>query len=72
MGTGSVVEPTVEDSKPRRFLVTGASGQIGAELVPYLRAKFGQDSVIASDIKGSKELLGSGPFVYCDVQDYDR
>jgi uncharacterized protein YbjT (DUF2867 family) len=36
----------------RRVLVTGAAGQIGAELVPALREALGADSVVASDLPG--------------------
>ena len=50
----------------KSILVTGALGQIGAELVPALRAHHGAGNVIASDqrlpAKGSD--LGEGPFVW--------
>ncbi len=35
----------------KRILITGALGQIGSELTPYLREKFGKEKVIASDLK---------------------
>lgn len=54
------------DDEPR-FLVTGASGQIGAELIPMLRERH-PGAVIASDVRMSREALDAGPFVYCDVQ----
>lgn len=48
----------------RRILVTGALGQIGSELVPALRERFGADSVVATDIR---EMPGSaGPFACLD------
>ncbi|KAF1325192.1 L-threonine 3-dehydrogenase, partial [Globisporangium splendens] len=53
-----------------RILITGGTGQIGMELVPYLRNIFGENAIVNSDIKssGKKE---TGPFVYCDVQNKD-
>jgi len=33
------------------ILVTGALGQIGSELIPALRARYGADTVIATDLK---------------------
>jgi nucleoside-diphosphate-sugar epimerase len=34
----------------QRFLITGASGQIGSELIPYMSQRYGIDSVVASDL----------------------
>ena len=34
-----------------RILVTGALGQIGSELVPALRQRYGVDNVVATDLK---------------------
>jgi len=70
MGTGQSNKKSSEVDPPR-FLVTGALGQIGMELVPHLREMYGDDNVIASDIKFNKEISRSGPFVYSDVQDSD-
>ena len=55
--------------KGKVVLVTGASGQIGMELVPYLRDRMGVDNVIASDVKMPKNYKFGGSFVYCDVRD---
>src|SRR3954452_10737778 len=52
-----------------KILVTGALGQIGSELVPALRARYGADQVIASDIRmmSREELLRTdGPFDFLD------
>lgn len=58
-------------TRPPRFgkvLVTGAVGQIGQELVPHLRALYGDERVVASDVKPPPEALRSGgPFRYVDV-----
>ena len=35
----------------KKILVIGAGGQIGTELVLELRRRFGNDQVIASDVK---------------------
>jgi len=53
----------------QRILVTGALGQIGSELVPALRASYGPDAVVASDVRmpaGADGAHRSGPFEYVD------
>jgi nucleoside-diphosphate-sugar epimerase len=50
-----------------RILVTGALGQIGSELVPALRERYGSDQVVASDLRMPKsDELDDGPFEYVD------
>jgi nucleoside-diphosphate-sugar epimerase len=57
------------DEVMQRILVTGGLGQIGAELVPALRERFGADNVVASDIRMPPSgSLSNGPFEYVDCQ----
>lgn len=53
----------------RNILVLGAAGQIGSELVPYLRNIYSADSVVATDIndKVPASLKDAGPFVVLDA-----
>jgi nucleoside-diphosphate-sugar epimerase len=54
----------------KRILIIGASGQIGSELALKLRELYGNDNVVASDIKeGGKELMATGPFEIMDATD---
>ena len=53
----------------QRILVTGAAGQIGSELTTALRAKYGPENVVASDIKPAPGLRESGPWESLDVLD---
>jgi len=51
-----------------RILVIGASGQIGVELTLALRKIYGNNNVIASDLREENDLLkGTGPYVSIDV-----
>lgn len=55
----------------KRILVIGSSGQIGTELVEGLRARFGNDNVVSSDIK-EPQAKQDGPFVMVDAMDRRR
>ena len=51
-----------------KILVIGASGQIGVELTLALRKMYGNNNVVASDLREENELLkGTGPYVSLDV-----
>ena len=51
-----------------KILVTGACGQIGSELVPALRERYGSRNVVATDIEESNPALReAGPFEFMDV-----
>src|SRR3989338_8362754 len=54
-----------------RILVTGATGQIGSELIPALRERYGSENVIAAGHKTQpdKELLEGGIFCYLDIRE---
>jgi nucleoside-diphosphate-sugar epimerase len=52
----------------KKILVIGSSGQIGTELVEGLRQRFGQDNVVASDIK-EPQVKMDGPFAMVDAMD---
>lgn len=54
------------------ILILGACGQIGTELTIELRAKYGPENVVASDIReGSESLMASGPFELLDATNYE-
>jgi nucleoside-diphosphate-sugar epimerase len=53
------------------ILVTGANGQIGSALTVKLRGKYGEQSVVASDIE-RPEAEPRGPFETVDVTNPDR
>ena len=53
---------------PDKVLIIGSSGQIGTELVISLRKIYGNENVIASDIRPSSiEVMNSGPFEELDI-----
>jgi len=55
-------------SRKDKILVIGASGQIGVELTLALRKQYGNNNVVASDLREENILLhGTGPYVSLDV-----
>ena len=56
----------------KRILVLGAGGQIGSELVPYLRKIYGASNVLATDVKPCEALSAEGPFETLDALDGAR
>jgi nucleoside-diphosphate-sugar epimerase len=57
----------------KRILVTGALGQIGSEIVPTLRERYGSDQVVASDIRMPPGPLSeNGPFEFVDCTNFAR
>lgn len=53
-----------------KILIVGSQGQIGLELTQELRAIYGNDNVIASDVKAPEQ--SNGPFETLDVMDKNR
>jgi nucleoside-diphosphate-sugar epimerase len=53
----------------RRILVIGAAGQIGSELVPSLREKYGSQNVIATGRRTPlpSHITDNGPTIYLDA-----
>ncbi|MER3480608.1 MAG: UDP-glucose 4-epimerase [Meiothermus sp.] len=56
------------------ILVTGALGQVGSELVPALRERFGLSRVVASDVRAlpAEHPIRGGPFEILDCTDRSR
>lgn len=52
-----------------KILITGACGQLGSELTIALRNKFGNEQVIATDVRPPSGELANGPFEKLDVMD---
>ncbi|PKN74663.1 MAG: UDP-glucose 4-epimerase [Candidatus Cloacimonetes bacterium HGW-Cloacimonetes-2] len=53
----------------KKILIIGAAGQIGSELIPYLRKIYGDSNVVASDLHNNLpcNVLESGPYEILDA-----
>lgn len=58
----------------KKILVTGSLGQIGSELVTYMRGIYGSDNVIATDIRRPEDhpVVNGGVFEELDVLDGNK
>ena len=66
----NVIFVAIKQLMKERVLIIGSSGQIGTELVIELRGMYGNNNVIASDIRpSSSEVMESGPFEKLDIMD---
>jgi nucleoside-diphosphate-sugar epimerase len=65
---------TMSETGPSgRIMVTGATGQIGSDLVPELRKRYGKDNVVAAGHlrRPTREMEDSGPFITLDLLDQE-
>ena len=55
----------------KRIMLTGACGQVGSDLVPALRDRYGNENVIATghNTRPDQQLFDSGPFRFIDCTD---
>lgn len=53
----------------KRILIVGAGGQIGSELTTYLRKIYGDNRVVATDVRECKQLAERGPFEVLNALD---
>uniref|UniRef100_A0A1A9UM07 NAD-dependent epimerase/dehydratase domain-containing protein n=1 Tax=Glossina austeni TaxID=7395 RepID=A0A1A9UM07_GLOAU len=57
--------------RPPKILITGGLGQLGTECAKLLRAQYGSENVILSDIiKPNQAAVESGPYIFADILDF--
>lgn len=59
------------DHLDSHFIIQGGLGQLGTACAQLLRAKYGQENVILSDIiKPSQQIADAGPYIFADILDF--
>lgn len=58
--------------KLKKILLTGSQGQLGIELLPYLKYIYGDNNIIATDIRKSSQHPENVQFEYLDVTDKNK
>ena len=53
----------------KKILIIGAGGQIGSELTMRLRSVYGNENVVATDMRDCPMLAAKGPFVQLNALD---
>lgn len=53
----------------KRILIVGAGGQIGSELTMLLRGIYGENNVVATDVRECRNLSQNGPFAVLNALD---
>ncbi|KAI8036778.1 L-threonine 3-dehydrogenase, mitochondrial [Drosophila gunungcola] len=65
------VHQVPHEGRPPKILITGGLGQLGIECAKLLRAHYGSENVILSDIiKPSQSVLENGPYIFADILDF--
>ena len=54
-----------------RILITGGSGLVGSLLTKRLRVKYGNNNVIASDVRRDSQTPVAEPYAQCDISDFN-
>lgn len=53
----------------KKIMIVGAGGQIGSELTAKLRGIYGNNNVVAADLRHNEKLAADGPFEILDALD---
>ena len=68
-----LLRPSRYSNPMKRILVTGAAGQLGSELIPALRERYGSENVVAAWHRSplTEEVADTGPSIQLDVTEQE-